>query len=142
NRMLAQIRQQSQMLAASRDQLEERVRERTRELEAATADAQAANRAKTYFLANMSHEIRTPMTAIIGYSEMLLDPGLTPQERLDSVQTVRRNGEHLLSIINDILDITKIEAGKMTVERLGVSLVQIVADAASITRIRAIEKGL
>ena len=69
-----------------------------------------ANRTKTTFLANMSHEIRTPLAAVLGYAELLEDPTLPPTEHARFVSLVRRNGEHLLAIINHILDITKIEA--------------------------------
>src|SRR5690606_3251179 len=94
------------------------------------------------FLANMSHEIRTPMTSILGYSDLLLDAEQSPAERQDCVLTIHRNGEHLLAVINDILDISKIEAGKMTVERIATSVLQLIAEIASLSRIRAIEKGL
>ncbi len=110
--------------------------------EAATLAAQAASVSKTSFLANMSHEIRTPMTAIVGYSELLLDPDRTPSDRVDALQVIRRNANHLLGLINDVLDVSKIEAGQMTVERLAVDLPQLVAEVASLCRPRAVEKGL
>ncbi len=101
-----------------------------------------ANKTKSEFLANMSHEIRTPMTAVIGYSDLLLDPSLGASDRVNYVQVIRRNGEHLLALINDILDLSKIEAGKMTLERIPMSPSQVLVDVASLMRVRAVEKGL
>ena len=103
---------------------------------------QEASRAKSDFLANMSHEIRTPMTSVIGYADLLLDPETTASEQLTHIQTIRRNGEHLLSILNDILDLSKIEAGKMTVENIRCSPSMIIVDVASLMRVRAKDKGL
>jgi PAS domain S-box-containing protein len=111
-------------------------------LRQARITADCANRAKSEFLANMSHEIRTPMTAVIGYADLLLDPGTSPSERLDHVLTIRRNGEHLLSILNDILDLSRIEAGKLAVEAVQCSPSQIIVDVVSLMRVRATEKDL
>lgn len=102
--------------------LEERVHERTRELEAAMEalelardEALAANRAKSVFLANMSHELRTPLNAIIGYANLVTAGtyGAVTETQMDRLQRVVDNGHHLLNLINDILDLSKIEAGKM-----------------------------
>jgi signal transduction histidine kinase/DNA-binding response OmpR family regulator len=104
--------------------------------------AEAASVAKSQFLANMSHEIRTPLTAILGFAENLLEPTMTDHERRAAIKTIVRNGEHLLEIINGILDLSKIEAGRLDIERLQVSPVQLAADVVSIMRVRADAKNL
>jgi signal transduction histidine kinase len=122
------------------------VRLRSREAAEATQrrieSMQAATRAKSDFLANMSHEIRTPMTAIVGYAEILTDPRQSALERANCVQVIRRNGDHLLSIVNDILDLSKIEAGKMTVEHIPCSPVQILHEVISLMQVKAAKAGL
>ncbi len=112
------------------------------DLQAAKAAAESASHFKSTFLASMSHEIRTPMTAIIGFADLLLRPNLTDDHRAEYVQTVRRNGAHLLNIVNDILDLSKIEAGKMEVEKINCSPVQIVDDVVTLLRLRATEKAI
>ena len=112
------------------------------ELERAHAAAQAATRAKTEFLANMSHEIRTPMTAILGYADLLRDPQLSRGEHHTYLNVIRRNGEHLLALINDILDLSKIEAGRMTIEQVACSPAAILHEVASLMQVRARLKNL
>ncbi len=104
--------------------------------------AEAASEAKSEFLANMSHEIRTPMAAIIGFTDVLVDAGVDGPARDDAARTIRRNGEHLLSIINDILDISKLEAGRMTIESVPVAPGPLLAEVMDLMRVRADAKGL
>ena len=99
--------------------------------------AEAANRAKSQFLANMSHEIRTPLTAILGFTENLLEPQVPEVERTAALQTILRNGHHLLQLINDILDLSKIEAGRLEVEKLSCSPGELLADVVSALRVKA-----
>ena len=125
----------AQRLQESYDSIEAKVEQRTAELI-------KANRAKDDFLANMSHEIRTPMTAIVGFAETLRDPILTVAERAEAIQTIRRNGDHLLRLINDILDLSKIEAGRMELEWLPCSLTRIIEEVHSLMRARAENRNL
>ena len=124
------------------DVLEQRVEERTAELADARDEAVHANRSKSAFLANMSHEIRTPLTAIIGFSESLLDTRMSKDERVDALDTIIRSGKHLLGIINDILDLSKIEADKLEVERITVNPFELLSDVHSLASLLAEEKGL
>ncbi len=112
------------------------------ELSLAKDRAEAASRAKTAFLANISHEIRTPMTAILGYTDLLLDPERPHEDRGEWMRTIRRNGDHLLSLINDILDLSKIEAGKLEIEWRPCAPAEIVRDVLSLVSRSALEKGL
>ncbi len=105
-------------------------------------ESQVANRIKGAFLASMSHEIRTPLTAIVGFSDLLLGRPRSAEEHEEFIRTIKRNGEHLLTITNDILDLSKIEAGKMRVENVVTSPTEIVAEVCSMLRAPAIEKGL
>jgi signal transduction histidine kinase/CheY-like chemotaxis protein len=118
------------------------IQELNRELNVAKSAAEAASHAKSAFLANMSHEIRTPMAAILGYADRMLEPDQQPSDRLDCINTIRRNAEHLLTLINDILDLSKIEAGEMILEKIPCPPSQVIADVASIMRVKAGEKKL
>ncbi len=115
------------------------------QLRDAKATAEAANRSKSEFVANMSHEIRTPMTAILGFAEVLLEQARMadePPEQLEAAETIKRNGEYLLSIINDILDCSKIEAGKMTVELIPISVCKLITETMSLASVPAKAKRL
>ncbi len=104
--------------------------------------AQQASRAKSAFLANMSHEIRTPLSAMLGYAELLGDsPALSPADR-DHLSVMRRNGQHLLGLINDVLDLSKIEAGNLRLDNTRVSTTTMMADVTAMMRGQALKKGL
>ena len=101
-------------------------RERLRNIE--KLQALEANRTKSEFLANMSHEIRTPLTAILGYADLLRDRTISDEEHAANIETIRRSGDYLMTILSDILDLSKIEAGKMTTERVSFSPAELVSD--------------
>ena len=129
-------------LLQHRDHLEELVAQRTAELAEARDQAQAANRAKSAFLANMSHELRTPLTAVLGFSEVIARDPAIPGRIRDNLAIIIRSGEHLLALINDILDLSKIEAGRIEIERHDTDLGELVRDVINMMRGRAEAKGL
>lgn len=105
-------------LVKHREHLEKLVENRTTELAVARDQANKANHTKSQFLANMSHEIRTPLTAIIGFSENLLDKDISANDRQDAINTIIQSGNHLMQLINNILDLSKVEAGKLELESI------------------------
>jgi two-component system, sensor histidine kinase and response regulator len=123
-------------------ELERRVEERTRELSVALLAAEQASRAKLDFLANMSHEIRTPLTAILGFGELLGDRLLSDSERQEQAAIVERNGRHLLALVNDVLDLSKLEARQLLLEMAPVDALELVREAVGMLHATANAKSL
>ncbi|GIV59459.1 MAG: histidine kinase [Rhodothermaceae bacterium] len=145
NRMLARlVEERTAALQAQKAHLETTLDELTRvkeDLERANRELVEASRLKSEFLANMSHEIRTPMNGVIGMAELLLQTPLTPDQQ-EYVASINRCGEALLTIINDILDLSKIEAGKLELERVAFDLQEVIEDSVEFLAPRATAKGL
>jgi PAS domain S-box-containing protein len=140
-RNISERKQAAELIRTQNEWLERTVLARTEELRGAKVAAEAASTAKSEFLANMSHEIRTPLTAILGFSEILED-GPLDSSQLDAINTIKRNGEYLLKLINDILDLSKIEAGQLEIEPELCSPVKLVDGVAELMGVRADSKGL
>ncbi len=146
-RMEEDSREYLREVEATRDRITEQsvqLIQQSEELARARDQAEAAARAKSDFLANMSHELRTPLTAILGYADLLYEEGCDGDAppRPETVEIIRSNGRHLLELIDDILDLSKIDAGHMTLELAGVSPRQLVEDVLRLMQLRAREKGL
>ncbi len=137
----AEIVQQTKALRDANEHLEERVAERTAQLEASREEALDAARAKASFLATMSHEIRTPLNGVVGMTTLLADTPLDTEQR-DYLHTMRVSSDQLLGVINDILDFSKIESGKLDLENEPLSLRATIEEACDIAAARAREKGL
>lgn len=139
------VAERTAALQEANDQLTTRIRE-TRETQAAlqlaNKQAQQANRAKTEFLSNISHELRTPLHGVLGYTQMLRRETQIDETQRDSLDAIERCGQHLLTLINDILDLTRIEAGRMHIDNQTTDLVQLLADVCTIVAERARQKGL
>ena len=143
----AELEQSHSALQTQTGELEDLLRERgviEESLKQAKESAEAANHSKSMFLASMSHEIRTPLNAILGFTDLLRsgESQFSAEERRSHLEAVHQGGTHLLTVINDILDLSKIEAGQMQYERISFSPHHVIVDTLSFMRVRAIEKGI
>jgi PAS domain S-box-containing protein len=123
-------------------ELEDRVAERTAELQTAVTAAEAANQAKSTFLANMSHELRTPLNAILGFSQLMARDSQLSATHLEELKIINQSGEHLLALINDVLEMSKIEAGQVSCNAVSCDLPQLLDSLMAIFRLEAETKGL
>ena len=137
-----EIRQLSHCFNEMAERLSEAMDRQESAVEQRTADLIRASKAKDDFLANMSHEIRTPMTAIIGYADALAEAGPSGPEQSEAIRAIGRNGDHLLQIINDILDLAKVESGRMKIEPKRCNPLAIVEELIAGQRLSANDKGL
>ena len=137
----ADIEAKAAALTLANETLEERVAERTAQLEASREEALAAARAKASFLATMSHEIRTPLNGVVGMTTLMADTALDTEQR-DYLHTMRVSSDQLLGVINDILDFSKIESGKLELEAEPLNLQSAIEEACDMAAPRAREKGL
>ncbi len=141
NNMLTQLEQHHQLTVHYQANLEKRVTERTQQLQKARDEALSASRLKSIFLANMSHEIRTPMNAILGYAQLLQQSELNA-EQVRKLNIIDKSGNHLLSLINDILELSKIEAGSLEVCNSDFDLLELVQSVENMFKIRCDEKNI
>jgi PAS domain S-box-containing protein len=139
---ITERKQAEEELRAYREHLEELVKERTAELTIAKEQAESANQAKSIFLTNMSHELRTPLNVILGFTQLMrYDPAFPPSQQ-KNLHTIHQSGEHLLELINDILEMSKIEAGQATFTETDFDLYQLLATLESMFGVHAQNKGL
>ncbi|WP_462172893.1 response regulator [Pseudoalteromonas xiamenensis] len=132
----------NETLSSMNDELEIKVTERTKALTTANQKAEQASVAKSQFLANMSHEIRTPMNAILGFAQVLSRASNMPDDHINTLSKISKAGEHLLDIINDVLEISKIEAGAMVLKPLSFDAVGLLHEIGAMLSLRCEQKGL
>jgi len=141
NRMIEALATSRREIRAQHELHEQRIKERTEQLEEDARRAQAANKAKSEFLANVSHELRTPMNGVIGMLDMAL-ASHTPADRIEELQTAQRCAYSLLALLNEILDLSKIEAGKMTLEKVPFDLRATLNDCIKAQQSKALQNGV
>ena len=140
--LFEEIQEQNNALEEARNDLEQKVVRRTKDLEAASSQAEAANRAKSLFLSSMSHELRTPLNGVLGYVQILQKDKSLNRDHKNYLDSISNCGHHLLTLINDILDLSKIEAGKLELNWQTVTLSSLLKSVQDIVRPRAEAHGL